>query len=434
MTTYVCDTSVLLHSPTAIYSFAGSDVVIPMTAFEEMDDKKGKKNGMAAYAGRQNIKLLDKPIDVDQDCITLENDTRITIEMNNEWELPQEFDKEKPDNKIINVAMNLIRSGRDVVFVSNDAGARVKAKRLGIPAESLDEDRVDIDPDSIYKGTAEAFVSNGKMGEFAGNGEIKIEGDIVNPLLPNQYVKLININNPRSTMIGKVAKQLPNHKYLIKKLYNNIRPWGLTARNLEQEYAIDALMDDSIKVVTLIGGAGTGKTLMSIAAGGEQVIERKDYNRMLIYKPFIPMGKGIGFLPGEVQDKIGPWMGSIKDSFEYLLGDLDNLTELMDQTNKIELGALTFIRGRSLPKLYIVIDEAQNLTPHEVKTIVTRAGENTKLIFTGDPHQIDNPYLDAQNNGLIYLTEKFKGEELFASITLTKTERSEVADLGIKLL
>jgi PhoH-like ATPase len=364
--------------------------------------------------------------------MTLDNGTEIEIISGQlEDNLFDGLDQKNPDNIIIATALKLKKEGKDVVFVSNDAAARVKARKLGLSVESLEEDRVNIKLDDVYKGWSELLVSPDRIEEFYRNNSLKTR----KKLLVNEFVLLKNEMNPKQTALAKY-----DGERLVPLFNCKARPWDISARNMEQKFLMDALMDPKIQLVTAMGTAGTGKSLLSIAAGGEQVIEKNMYKKMIIYKPVIPMGRDIGFLPGTEEEKLRPWMASVYDSLEFIFGvsndkndDEEKVRYLIDRGH-IELCALTYIRGRSLPNLFIVLDEAQNISPHELKTLISRAGEGTKIVIIGDSTQIDNPYLDSQNNGLVYLIEKFKGQEIFAHVTLEKPERSTLSALATELL
>ena len=427
----VLDTNVLLHSPTALYSFKGFKVAIPMLVIEEMDAQK-RRQDEAGRNARQTIKLLDSLQESSNETMTLDNGTEIEIISSQlENNLFDGLDQGNPDNIIIATALKLKKEGKDVVFVSNDGAARVKARKLGLSVESLEEDRVNIKLDDVYKGWSELLVSPDRIEEFYRNNSLKTR----KKLLVNEFVLLKNEMNPKQTALAKY-----DGERLVPLFNCKARPWDISAKNMEQKFLMDALMDPKIQLVTAMGTAGTGKSLLSIAAGGEQVIEKNMYKKMIIYKPVIPMGRDIGFLPGTEEEKLRPWMASVYDSLEFIFGvsndkndDEEKVRYLIDRGH-IELCALTYIRGRSLPNLFIVLDEAQNISPHELKTLISRAGEGTKIVIIGDSTQIDNPYLDSQNNGLVYLIEKFKGQEIFAHVTLEKPERSTLSALAAELL
>ena len=308
---------------------------------------------------------------------------------------------------------------------------RIKADALGLEVQDYKNDKVDYN--ELYTGFVDVSVSGEILEEYSNSGKISLEKLDVNSenLTPNCFIRM---NCENDFVTGRYA----NGK-VRKIILGDIEAWGLRARNEEQRFAMELLMDEAVKVVTLVGGAGTGKTLLAIAAALEQVVERKKYKKIFIARPIIPMGKDLGYLPGSEKEKLKPWMQPIFDNIEFLShtrGEKtgEKVVQGLEAMGLMKIEPLTYIRGRSIPAGFIVIDEAQNLTPLEIKTIVTRVGEDTKIVFTGDPAQIDNPYLDANTNGLTYLAEKLKNEKILGHMTLVKGERSEVAEIAAKLL
>jgi len=299
-------------------------------------------------------------------------------------------------------------------------------------AEDYESDKVDIQ--ELYAGARSLEIDPEAIDRFYGQGWLEApEG-----LLPNEFATLMDSANPSHSALCRFdaaqGKVVPVRKIPKEGI------WSIYARNREQQFALDALMDDNVKLVSLVGKAGTGKTLLAIAAGLQKVAEENVYNRLLVSRPVFPMGKDLGFLPGDIEEKLTPWMQPIFDNVELLISGHESekrhskgYKELMAM-GLLDIEPLTYIRGRSIPNQYLIVDEAQNLTPHEIKTIVTRAGEGTKIILTGDPYQIDNPYVDSSSNGLSYLVERFKNERISAHITLTRGERSELAELAANLL
>jgi PhoH-like ATPase len=319
-----------------------------------------------------------------------------------------------------------------VVFVTKDTNLRIKADAVGLPAEDYESDKVSID--ELYSGTAQLMVEKEEVDRFYGQGYI----DSPEEFLPNQFVTLVEAANPSHTALCRYQSTLRRLVPLIRPPKEGV--WGIHSRNREQQFAFDLLLNDDVQLVTLVGKAGTGKTLLAIAAGLLKSADEGSYSRLLVSRPIFPMGRDLGFLPGDVEEKLAPWMQPIFDNVELLLGSVEErgkrkrgYKELVDM-GILEIEPLTYIRGRSIPKQYMIVDEAQNLTPHEIKTIITRAGEGTKIVLTGDPYQIDNPYVDSSSNGLAYVVEKFKGQEISGHITLTKGERSCLAELAANLL
>jgi PhoH-like ATPase len=347
--------------------------------------------------------------------------------------LPPELRTEQGDNRILAVAVDQRdRCECPVIFVTKDTNLRIKADAIGLKAEDYESDKVDIS--ELYPGFSEEEVEPALVDRFNGQGWVEADS----PLNPNQFVTLRDMTNPSHTAITRydaVQKRLvPLHKVGREGI------WSIQPRNREQAFAFDALMNDAIKLVTLVGKAGTGKTLLAIAAGLHKAAEESVYNRLLVSRPVFPMGRDLGFLPGDIEEKLAPWMQPIFDNVELLLSGHEmekrhskGYKELMAM-GIMEIEPLTYIRGRSIPNQYMIVDEAQNLTPHEIKTIITRAGEGTKIVLTGDPYQIDNPYVDASSNGLTYVVERFKGQPIAAHVTMMKGERSELAELAANLL
>ncbi|MBU1006514.1 MAG: PhoH family protein [Candidatus Omnitrophica bacterium] len=426
---FVLDTNVLLHNAAALEAFTDNEVVLPIDVIEELDlfkkdsDEKGR-NARAA------IRMLDELRERGKlgEGVPLKNGGVLRILMHNAITGLIGLSSETRDNKILMTAYALQKKGGQVIFVSKDINARVKADALGIKAVDFEKQKVDMD--RLYSGWTELPADKKDIDSFYNKKTLTIKDKTT---LDNQYVLLKDKTNEKYTALARFsAKQkaaLP--------LKNDISDaWGIKPRNKEQSMALDLLMDDSITLVTLIGQAGTGKTLLALAAGLKKTVDDHGYKRMLVSRPVIPMGRDIGYLPGTKEEKLINWMQPIYDNLEYILTirkKKDNIKDLID-SDLLQLEALTYMRGRSIPSQFIIIDEAQNLTPHEIKTVVSRAGNHTKMVLTGDPYQIDNPYLDSSSNGLTYAVEKMKGQSMFGHILLTKSERSNLASLAAELL
>jgi len=438
MKTFVLDTNVLLHDPYALFQFQENNILIPITVIEEIDRFKKDMNETGRNA-RQVSRILDELRQKGSLSagITLESGGNLRVALlNNEMlrHIPSELSDQKSDNRILAVAVEAKNAvdQMPVILVTKDTNLRIKADAIGLDAEDYESDKVDIS--ELYSGFSEIDVSSDTVDRFYGQGWV----DAPENLLPNQYVVMRDAGNPSHSAL---AKYVSGQKKLIPVIkIGKEGVWSITPRNREQTCALDALLDDSIKIVTLVGKAGTGKTLLAIAAGLHKTAEENIYNRLLVSRPVFPMGKDIGFLPGDIEEKLAPWMQPIFDNVELLLSGHEaekrhskGYRELMAM-GIMEIEPLTYIRGRSIPNQYLIVDEAQNLTPHEIKTIVTRAGEGTKVVLTGDPYQIDNPYVDSSSNGLTYLVERFKGQEISAHITMMKGERSALAELAANLL
>jgi len=434
---FVLDTNVLLHDPKAIFSFEDNDVVIPIVVIEELDKFKKGIDEIGRNA-RQVSRILDEyrlKGKLSQG-VPLEGGGSLRVELNHQspQQLPSEFIAAKADNRILATALNLKHDDLPVILVTKDTNLRIKADAFGLIAEDYETDTITLD--ELYSGETEIEVGPGAIDEFYANGEMTAPEP---KPFPNQFVLLKNSANPSQTALSRY--QLQKHALVpIAGVKHGV--WGINSRNKQQQFALDLLLNDDIRLVTLVGKAGTGKTLLALAAGLEKTIESRSFQRLVVSRPVFPMGKDIGFLPGDIEEKLRPWMQPIRDNLDFLVGssggpgrvkgkkDLQSLFDL----GMIEVEPLTYIRGRSMPNQYLIVDEAQNLTPHEIKTIITRAGEGTKIVLTGDPYQIDNPYIDAESNGLTFVVERFKEEAIAGHITLVKGERSDLAELAATLL
>jgi PhoH-like ATPase len=436
---YILDTNVLLHDPGAIFSFQDNDVVIPFVVIEEVDGQKRRQDEVGRHA-RLVAHQLDRlrALGKLSEGVTLRGGGSLRVELKHEraGHLPEDLDPHKPDNQVIALTLQL----RDehpttpVVLVSKDINVRVKADALNLSAQDYETDKVVLNEEALYSGMATLEVTPEEIDDF-------YKSSVFTPnngqLFCNQFVHFKSLNGTNQTALGRFDAEKQQILALapIKK-----EIWGIQPKNLGQRLAFDILLDDRIALVTMTGRAGTGKTLLALAAGLHKVLDQHRYRRLLVTRPVIPMGKDVGFLPGDKDEKLRPWMQPIYDNLEYLMGGMykeqtaaDMLRHIQDK-GIFEVEALTYIRGRSIPQQFIIVDEAQNLTPHEVKTIVSRAGEGTKIVLTGDPNQIDHPYLDFRSNGLCYAVEKFKGNPLAGHVTLTKGQRSELAELAAQLL
>jgi len=434
---FVLDTNVFLHDPLAFLKFEDNDVVVPITVIEEIDTFKKDLSEIGRNA-RQISRLLDSYRKKAHliDGVPLEGGGILKVVLFTEEvlrSLPPELQSDRGDNRILAVALKMKEECQcPVVFVTKDTNLRIKADVVGLVAADYESDKVSID--ELYSGTAEVMVHKDEVDRFFGQGHLDLAGDF----LPNQCITLAEDTNPSHTGIGRYQASLRRVLPLTRGPKEGL--WGIHPRNREQQFAIDLLLNNDIQLVTLVGKAGTGKTLLAIAAGLHKAADAGDYNRLLVSRPIFPLGRDLGFLPGDVEEKLAPWMQPIFDNVELLLGMVDERGKRkrgyreLQEMGILEIEPLTYIRGRSIPKQYMIVDEAQNLTPHEIKTIITRAGEGTKIILTGDPYQIDNPYVDSSSNGLTYAVEKFKGQEIAGHVTLTKGERSPLAELAANLL
>jgi PhoH-like ATPase len=434
---YVLDTNVLLHDPQALFRFEDNDLVIPMTVIEEIDRFK-KDLSETGRNARHFSRLLDSLRSRAKlvDGVELEAGGTLRVALYTEEaskRLPPELREDHGDNRILAVAVEL-REECDcpVVFVTKDTNLRLKADVVGLTAEDYESDKVSIE--ELYSGTAEVQIEGSAVDRFYGQGFLELDGEF----LPNQCLTLVDAANPSHTALARYVGGKRRAVPLLRAPKEGI--WGIHPRNREQQFAFDLLLNEEVQLVTLVGKAGTGKTLLAIAAGLLKVADEGHFSRLLVSRPVFPLGRDLGFLPGDIKEKLSPWMQPIFDNVELLLGAVEErgkrkrgYKELVD-LGILEIEALTYIRGRSIPKQYLIVDEAQNLTPHEIKTIITRAGEGTKVVLTGDPYQIDNPYVDSSSNGLTYVVEKFKDQEIAGHVTLTKGERSVLAELAANLL
>ena len=435
--TYVIDTSVFLSDANALYRFKNNDIVIPIKVLEEIDKHKKRQDSVGF-----NARLIIKHLDELRGKGSLYKGLRLGKGMGilrvakASSDLPKDLDFNVPDHQILSVAVHESKENekRKVIVVSRDINMRVIADSLGLISEDYETNSIVEDKDKVYEGFAEVLVDDEFIERFYDHEEMVLEESMVKEkLYPNQFLLLISSSNPKKSAICRFSDHKSPLKSINVKDYS--KSWGVVPRNKEQTFAYDLLFDDDVPLVSLIGRAGSGKTLMAIAAGLEQTVgfgERK-YKKIVVSRPVQPMGKDIGFLPGTMEEKMLPWLMPIHDNLEFILGNKNQIKSYFEK-GQIEVEAITYIRGRSISNAFIIIDEAQNLTAHEVKTIITRVGENTKIILTGDIEQIDNIYTNETSNGLTYAIEKFKHAELAGHITFKKGERSKIATLASKVL
>jgi len=433
---FVIDTNVLLMDPFAIFSFSDNEVIIPLAVVEEIDDQKNKSSDIG-YNARVTSRLLDKLRKKGNlsSGVKLENGGNLRITVNgHELILPEGLSSTKMDNRIISMAYHIQKENPDkkVVLISNDINLRLIANALNLEAEEHESNKLR-DKD-IYTGMRELKVKSETIDLLY--NENKLSTYYLNKkniqLYPQEMIQFTANDRDNKTALAKF-----DGESIVRLKYTKISPLNIKALNREQTFALELLLDDNIKLVTLSGKAGTGKTLLALAAGLFKVLESNTYNRLLVSRPVIPMGKDIGFLPGTKEDKLQPWMQAIFDNLDFILqkekNSKYNFDNMIDK-DLIQIEALTYIRGRSVPNQFIIVDEAQNLSKHEIKTIITRAGKNSKIVLTGDPYQIDNPYLSLHKNGLSYLAYKFKNQNIAGHIMLQKGERSELARIASDLL
>jgi PhoH-like ATPase len=435
---FVLDTSVIIYDHTAMRNFAEHDVVIPITVLEELDNFK-KGNDTKNFSAREFTRYIDQMSGKNtlQNWTSINGPTRgnFKIEMNASSKVNAEkiFDERKADHRILNTALYTAESnpGRKVILVTKDINLRIKAKSLSLLSEDYETGKIKTIEELYTGNSVDVKATNEQIATIYNKGNCDAKPVLKKSTpLANQYYVL---KNGSQSVLARYNQEENTMQRVIKTA-----AFGVIPKNAEQAFALDAIMNPDIKLVSIQGVAGTGKTLLSLAGALEQ---RRNYHQIYLARPIVPLSnKDIGYLPGDVNSKLNPYMEPLWDNLKYirsLFSEKDKehkqLNEMVE-AQKLVVCPLAYIRGRSLSNVFFIVDEAQNLTPHEVKTIITRAGENTKIIFTGDIHQIDTPYLDAQSNGLSYLIEKVKGQKLYAHITLEKGERSALANLANDLL
>jgi len=437
---FILDTNVILHDSTCLLQFKEHDIIIPLTVIEELDHFK-RGGQVINLNAREFARMLDTMTGsaLFNGGVSLgkgRGKVRIAITKGLNEEIKEIFKDDTPDHRILGSALEVQKKekNRTIILVTKDVNLRMKAKAIGVPAEDYSTDRIS-NVEELYSGkeTIEDFDDSVLVKLYQPPYEVpfkdvqkKLKGEV----LPNKFYILRNNNR-------SVLAHLDQQKEVIRKV-EKYDIYGIKPRNAEQTFATDALTNNNIPLVSLTGKAGTGKTLLAIASA---LHVRKNYRQIYIARPVVPLSnKDIGYLPGDIDDKLAPYMHPLWDNIkviqdQYTESDKQHqtITQMM-KDNKLVIEPLTYIRGRSLQRIFFIVDEAQNLTPHEIKTIITRAGEGVKLVFTGDIYQIDHPYLDSQSNGLSYLIEHFKGQKLYAHVNLVKGERSELAELASNLL
>jgi PhoH-like ATPase len=438
---YVLDTSVYLTNADSIFAFKNNNIIVPFKVLEEIDKHKKRQDAVGAQA-RRIIRILDEL----RERGSLQKGVRICkgagiltatgTEGLHTSGLPADLDLGIPDHIIIATALRVKQDNptHKVILVSRDINMRVIADAVGLQAEDFFNHQVVGNSEEIFTGTQEVLVDDQIVDKFYAKEEVYLEEETV--AYSNQYIMLVSNANEKKTALGRFINSTTPLQQLAS---SKSGIWGIKPRNKEQAFLLDMLMDPSIQIVSAIGKAGSGKTLCAIAAGLQQTLENERgrdslYSRLIVSRPVQPLGKDIGFLPGTMEDKMSPWLMPIQDNLQFLMGNDKVTLDMYLERGTIEIEAITYIRGRSISNAYIIIDEAQNLTIHELKTIITRVGEGTKIILTGDVEQIDNVYIDATTNGLTHAVEKFKNFELAGHITLTKGERSQVATFAAKHL
>ena len=441
---FVLDTNVILHDPEAIFRFDEHAVIIPIYVIEEVDQFK-KEASERGRAARQIARTLDSLREMHQTSLTqgvpLERGgtLQVVAPTVGEWKRPKKSDM---DHAIMSVALRERDENPDkeVAFVTMDSNLRIRADALGLKAENYEGGR--LVRDELFSGVLELEV-NVKWVNALGQKEpvkaAEVAPDVFEKggFFPNAGVLLKDIQNPKHTTIGRYHAE---EEQIVPLRIDRSGIWGVKPRNLEQYFAMELLLNPDVDLVTLVGKAGTGKTLLAIAAGLRAVVDDGSHGRLLVSRPIFPLGRDVGYLPGTIEEKLNPWMQPIFDNMEYIfttgkarMSDGRDYQELV-AAGTVQIEPLTYIRGRSLPNQWLIVDEAQNLTPHEIKTVITRCGTDTKIVLTGDPNQIDNPYVDAASNGLTIVAQRFQNEKLSGHVTLTRGERSELAERATSLL
>jgi len=437
---YVIDTSVCLTDADVLFKFDNNDIFIPLKVLEEIDNHKKRQDSVGANA-RKFIRTMDElrqkgslekgiRIDKGQGILKVVSFTDLK-----EVIFPADLDIRLPDHVIMATAKTIqAQSNRKTIVISRDINMRVVCDSIGLLSEDYTSEKAVISSDDLYNGFVVIPFDDEVIDRYYAGEDIIIDDEADEILYPNQYIMMISNANEKKSALARFRSP---HEPLKNIVHKNLPDWKIDARNKEQAFAIDMLMNPEIKVISLVGRAGSGKTLLAIAAGLQQTIglrsENNHYSRLIVSRPIQPLGKDIGFLPGTMEEKMLPWLMPIQDNLKFLMGDRTNL-EMYIEKGKIEIEALTYIRGRSISNAFIVIDEAQNLTKHEIKTIITRIGEGTKIILTGDVEQIDNVYVNETSNGLAHAVEKFKDFHISGHMTFRKGERSEVATIASKVL
>jgi len=458
--TYVLDTSACLTDSESIQKYGNNDIVLPIKVLEEIDKHKKRQDGVGINArsiiraldGMREKGDLDKGVRLGKGKGVLRVVSLQTEECFAPGRFPIELDKSVPDHIIIATAVQVENEvpRKKVILVSNDINMRVIGNSVGLTTEDYTNDKVIENQSDLYAGFTNLVVDDQLIDQFYAGETIYLEKEDYPHLFPNQFAMPISSASEKKTALCRFKA----YDYPIQRLTEKQSVWGIAARNKEQLFALDLLMDPNIKVVSLVGKAGSGKTLIAIAAGLEQTLknisveemanstkrkgniptDNNRYRKLVVSRPVMPMGKDIGFLPGTMHEKMAPWLAPVEDNLKFLTGNDQTTLDAYREKGIIEVEAITYIRGRSISNAFIIIDEAQNLTSHEIKTIITRVGENTKIVLTGDIEQIDNIYINEMSSGLTHAVEKFKEHGIAGHISLRKGERSDVATLAAKIL
>ena len=432
--TYILDTNVFLTSANSVFEYKNNDIIVPLKVLDEIDKHKKRQDGVGLNA-RSIIRILDEL----RSKGNLHKGVRIrrgkgilSVRGYDLEDLPVSCDIESADNEILTTAITEMKKNpkRKVILVTRDINMRVKCDSLEIMTEDYATNKVVSDEKHLFTGFKKHLVDDQLIDQFYDGEHIFFDKDD-GKFFPNQFLMLVSSSNEKKSALARFI----NYESKLEKVVEAKESiWGLKSRNKEQTFSLNLLADPEVPIITLVGKAGCGKTLLAIAAGLDQVLEKQRYKKLIVSRPVQPLGKDIGYLPGTMEEKMRPWLMPIQDNIDFLLNGKSKSMEMFFDDGTIQIEALTYIRGRSISNAFVIIDEAQNLTIHELKTIITRVGENTKIVLTGDIEQIDSVYLDATSNGLSYAVEKFKNHGLAGHITLIKGERSKVATLASKIL
>ncbi|MBK7580378.1 MAG: PhoH family protein [Myxococcales bacterium] len=435
---YVLDTNVLLHDPYAIFKFEDNDLILPIYVLEEIDQFK-RDNAERGRNARTVSRLLDaqreKYGSLSEGVKTGEGGTLRVYVPSSRPEVKIALRPSSGDHAILQCAVELREQypDRPTIFVTMDVNLRIRADAFGLRTEAYENQSVDVE--HLDDGVVELPITAAEMDRFFESGVLAANGQA--NLYANVCILLRDDSPRQRTGLARYQAEKGEIRALRTPREGLM---GIRPRNKEQSFALDLLLDDSIRLVTMVGKAGTGKTLLALAAGLRRCVDDGAYARLLVSRPVMPMGRDLGFLPGDIEEKLNPWMQPIFDNLEFLLvagggkrRGMRGFEELMD-SGQLQVEPLTYIRGRSLPQQYVIVDEAQNLTPHEVKTVITRCGEGTKIVLTGDPYQIDNPYVDSATNGLSVAVDRLRGENITGHMLLSKGERSELANIAANKL
>ncbi len=439
---FVLDTNVLLHAPECLRQFAENIVVIPVDVIEELDNFKTRNDELGRNA-RSVIRIIDNArMNAEETLATgapiNDEGGMIRVDLKPVCLLEDGLRDDTPDNRIISVAYRLKREGHDVAIISKDVAMRVKSDALGIPAEDFESDKVP-SLDNMFLGWRTVHCNGDAVAQLQEQGRATIT--LEDEACPNEAILLRDEKNPKSTALARPVVGWGGGKEVELRsfLSSNQAVQGIAPRNLEQRVALELLLDPDVNLVTLVGKAGTGKTLLALVAGLYLTTKKHMYEKLLVSRPVMPLGRDIGFLPGTAEEKLMPWLKPIFDNMKFILrerspGEADKKIMELFKSGIVDVEPLTFIRGRSIHHQFMVVDECQNLTPHQIRTIISRVGHNTKLVLTGDPYQIDNPYLDSRSNGLTYVAERMKKQSVAGHVLFTKSERSLLASVAVEIL